>query len=170
MLNGPELIIGYREDNSLRVPRRDLRVLLSWRENGMSHEGSPAAEAMASDMSGTAATPRPPPIPPLAMPIIRTAGMATKKKKGSVITELPWWCVAYLNWAFTISMGVVWLAFGDKIPPCRVNSSSCNSVVASPEPDFLAWEYHPLGILTSIASPSDMIQHAGKIDAKRSCH
>ncbi|MFL1455000.1 M15 family metallopeptidase [Marinobacter sp. GN3S48] len=32
MLNGPELIIGYREDSSLRLPQSDLRLILPWSE------------------------------------------------------------------------------------------------------------------------------------------
>ncbi|KAA1173830.1 OmpA family protein [Marinobacter salinexigens] len=33
MLNGPELLIGYREDAELRVPQHDLRILLPWQDD-----------------------------------------------------------------------------------------------------------------------------------------
>jgi outer membrane protein OmpA-like peptidoglycan-associated protein len=40
LLNGPELIIGYREDPTLRLPQRDLRILLPWQEKGAEDSGA----------------------------------------------------------------------------------------------------------------------------------
>ncbi|TGN41857.1 OmpA family protein [Marinobacter confluentis] len=45
MLNGPELIIGYREDGSLRRPQHDLRLLLPWHEENQNDGETPQPAA-----------------------------------------------------------------------------------------------------------------------------
>ncbi|MBU2952622.1 OmpA family protein [Marinobacter sp. F3R08] len=48
ILNGPELIIGFREDSSLALPQRDLRLLLPWQETGSDDSDRVGAETAES--------------------------------------------------------------------------------------------------------------------------